>query len=413
MKYFLYLILWLPINISAQVLVEKSPPEFIKTIIFKADGNEKNQFPIVRKNESFSLQFDDLGGDEQTYYYKITHCNAGWTPSQLLKSDYLKGLDGQPIQPESNSYGTLQLYSHYRVTFPNELTRITLSGNYLLSITDSYGTEIFSRRFVIYTPKVGVSAEVKRMRDLQYFDTKQTVHFSINQKDFRLDNPKVAVKVSILQNYRWDNAINNLKPQYITGVDLSYRYDKESSFWGGNEYFNFDSKDIHTATAGVYRLERAKLVNSFLFTNQSRATSVYTYFPDINGDFLINTLNGQNASNEADYTWVHFSLEGKSSLWGKEVYVYGKFSNYELKDEYKLTYDEKDGIFKGKVLLKQGFYNYKFATKDKKSIDFNEIGGNFYQTENVYLILVYYRAPGALYDEVVGIGSASGANISM
>ena len=412
MKKLLLILLFPWAMLSQEVLVEKTPPDYIKTIIFKADGNDKNQFPIVRRNESFSLQFDDLGGNEETYYYKITHCNADWSASSLMKSEYLKGIDNQPIQSESNSYGTLQSYSHYRLTFPNELTQLTLSGNYMLSITDSYGTELFSRRFVVYTPQVSVTAEVKRARDLKYYDTQQVVQFTINQKDFRLDNPQVAVKVAVLQNYRWDTAITGLKPQYIIGNELVYRYDRETAFWAGNEYFYFDSKDIRVAASGIARFTRDRLVGSYLFTNVSRANSVYTYYPDINGDFLITTVNGANPANEADYTQVHFALEGKSTFWGKEVYVYGKFSNYELRDEYKLTYDEKDGLFKGQVLLKQGFYNYKFATKEGRTIDFNEIGGNFYQTENTYIILVYYRAPGALYDEVVGISSASGANIT-
>ena len=89
-----------------------------------------------------------------------------------------------------------------------------------------------------------------------------------------------------------------------------------------------------------------------------------------------------------------------------------KFSNYQISDEYKLAYDEATGFFRGKILLKQGFYNYKFATKNKNEVDFNEIGGNFQQTENNYLILVYYRALGSLYDEVIGVGGASAANIS-
>ena len=405
MKKLLLILLFPWAMLSQEVLVEKTPPDYIKTIIFKADGNDKNQFPIVRRNESFSLQFDDLGGNEETYYYKITHCNADWSASSLMKSEYLKGIDNQPIQPESNSYGTLQSYSHYRLTFPNELTQLTLSGNYILSITDSYGTELFSRRFVVYTPQVSVPAEVKRARDLKYYDTQQVVQFTINQKDFRLDNPQVAVKVAVLQNYRWDTAITVLKPQYIIGNELVYRYDRETAFWAGNEYFYFDSKDIRVAASGIARFTRDRLVGSYLFTNVSRANSVYTYYPDINGDFLITTVNGANPANEADYTQVHFALEGKSTFWGKEVYVYGTFSNYELRDEYKLTYDEKDGLFKGQVLLKQGFYNYKFATKEGRTIDFNEIGGNFYQTENTYIILVYYRAPGALYDEVVGVGA--------
>ena len=405
MKKLLLILLFPWAMLSQEVLVEKTPPDYIKTIIFKADDNDKNQFPIVRRNESFSLQFDDLGGNEETYYYKITHCNADWSASSLMKSEYLKGIDNQPIQPESNSYGTLQSYSHYRLTFPNELTQLTLSGNYMLSITDSYGTELFSRRFVVYTPQVNVPAEVKRARDLKYYDTQQVVQFTINQKDFRLDNPQVAVKVAVLQNYRWHTAITGLKPQYIIGNELVYRYDRETAFWAGNEYFYFDSKDIRVAASGIARFTRDHLVGSYLFTNVSRANSVYTYYPDINGDFLITTINGANPANEADYTQVHFALEGKSTFWGKEVYVYGKFSNYELLDEYKLIYDEKDGLFKGQVLLKQGFYNYKFATKEGRTIDFNEIGGNFYQTENTYIILVYYRAPGALYDEVVGVGA--------
>ena len=405
MKKLLLIFLFPWAMLSQEVLVEKTPPDYIKTIIFKADDNDKNQFPIVRRNESFSLQFDDLGGNEETYYYKITHCNADWSASSLMKSEYLKGIDNQPIQPESNSYGTLQSYSHYRLTFPNELTQLTLSGNYMLSITDSYDTELFSRRFVVYTPQVSVPAEVKRARDLKYYDTQQVVQFTINQKDFRLNNPQVAVKVAVLQNYRWDTAITGLKPQYIIGNELVYRYDRETAFWAGNEYFYFDNKDIRVAASGIARFTRDRLVGSYLFTNVSRANSVYTYYPDINGDFLITTVNGANPANEADYTQVHFALEGKSTFWGKEVYVYGKFSNYELRDEYKLIYDEKDGLFKGKVLLKQGFYNYKFATKEGRTIDFNEIGGNFYQTENTYIILVYYRAPGALYDEVVGVGA--------
>ena len=405
MKKLLLIFLFPWAMLSQEVLVEKTPPDYIKTIIFKADDNDKNQFPIVRRNESFSLQFDDLGGNEETYYYKITHCNADWSASSLMKSEYLKGIDNQPIQPESNSYGTLQSYSHYRLTFPNELTQLTLSGNYMLSITDSYDTELFSRRFVVYTPQVSVPAEVKRARDLKYYDTQQVVQFTINQKDFRLNNPQVAVKVAVLQNYRWDTTITGLKPQYIIGNELVYRYDRETAFWAGNEYFYFDSKDIRVAASGIARFTRDRLVGSYLFTNVSRANSVYTYYPDINGDFLITTVNGANPANEADYTQVHFALEGKSTFWGKEVYVYGKFSNYELRDEYKLTYDEKDGLFKGRVLLKQGFYNYKFATKEGRTIDFNEIGGNFYQTENTYIILVYYRAPGALYDEVVGVGA--------
>ena len=397
---------------NGQVLIEKNPPDFIKSIIFKVSEDDKNHFPIVRVNQSFSLQFDDLNAKEDTYYYKITHCNADWSASTLFKSEYIRGLDEQPIQPESNSYVTLQAYSHYRLTLPNDLTKITLTGNYILSITDSYGTELFSRRFVIYNPIVNVQTEVKRSRNLQFSDTDQVIQISIKERDFKLLNPKSSVKIAILQNYRWDNAITDLKPQYVMGNELIYRYDRESAFGGGNEFFNFDSKDLRGTSAGIFQINQNQLYENQLFTNISRANRIYTYNPDINGDFLVNTINGQNPSNEADYLWVHFTLEAQPSFWNKEVFVYGKFSNYELSDNYKLTYNEQTGLFHGKVLLKQGFYNYKFVTRSENKVDFNEIDGNFQQTENNYVILVYYRAIGALYDEVIGLGSANSINIS-
>lgn len=411
-KLMMSFLLSLSFGINAQVLTEKTPPDFIKTIVFKGSDSEKSQFPVVRIGQSFSLQFDDLSGDEETYYYKITHCNADWTPSSLLKSEYIKGMDEQPLRPESNSYATLQSYSYYRLNLPNDLTKITLTGNYMLSIVDRFGEELFSRRFVVYNPLVAVQAEVKRSRDLQYFDTKQSVQFTIKELDLHLQDPKSSVKVAILQNYRWDNAITTLKPQFTMGRELIYKYDLESAFDGGNEYFYFDSKDLRVASGGILRVEQNQLFEHYLFGNISRANRVYTYNPDINGDFLVNTVNGENPNTESDYVWVHFALEASSSFWAKDVYVYGKFSNYELSDAYKLTYNEANGMYQGKILLKQGFYNYKFATKNKNSVDFNEIGGNFYQTENDYMILVYYRAPGAIYDQIVGLGGANGANIS-
>nr|WP_317170244.1 hypothetical protein [Winogradskyella eckloniae] len=66
------------------------------------------------------------------------------------------------------------------------------------------------------------------------------------------------------------------------------------------------------------------------------------------------------------------------------------------------------------MLLKQGFYNYKYVLVDKESgaIDEGAISGNFWQTENNYKVLVYYRDLGARFDRLVGYGEASSTNIT-
>lgn len=398
-------------GVFAQVQEEIDPPENIKTIIFK--GPTADQFPVVQLGESMTLQFDDLTAKEQDYYYKIVHCDYDWTPSQLLKSQYLSGFDNQRIIDYENSYTTLQPYSNYRLTIPNENVSLKVSGNYVLEIYNSYGDIQFSRRFVVYRDAVTVGGVVKRSRDFNYLNEKQVVQFNINTGSFPVINPKREVKVAILQNYYWPTARYNVKPQFTIGTELVYKYDKETSFFGGNEFLNFDTKDLRSPTFAISRVEYGQVYNHYLFTNEYRFDKPYTYYPDINGDFVIRTMQGEDVSREAEYTKVHFSLPYSDIVGLDQVYVTGKFNNYALTEENKMTFNEESGKFELTLMMKQGFYNYKYVVKrDDGTIEPNLISGNFHFTENNYLILVYYRDFGDLYDSIIGIGSVDSRTIS-
>ena len=395
----------------AQVQEEVNPPENIKTIIFK--GPTEDQFPVVLLGESMTLEFDDITAKEQDYYYKIVHCNYDWTPSQLLKSQYLSGADNQRIIDYENSYTTLQPYSNYRLTIPNDNVRLKVSGNYVLEIYNSYGEIQFSRRFVVYRDAVTVGGVVKRSRDFNYLNEKQVVQFSINTNGFPVVNPKNEVKVAILQNYFWPTALYNIKPQFTIGTELVYKYDKETSFFGGNEFLNFDTKDLRSPTFAISRIEMGQVYNHYLFPSEYRFDKPYTYFPDINGDFVVRTLQGDDVSREAEYSKVHFKLPYSNLIGLDQVYVVGKFNNYALTDENRMTFNPDSGMFEVTLLMKQGFYNYKYVVeRDNGAIEPNFVSGNFHFTENNYLILVYYRDFGDLYDSIIGIGSVNSRTIS-
>ena len=405
------ILLLFPFILCSQIQFEVDPPENIRTVNFK--GPTEDQFPIVTLGETMRLEFDDVLANEQDYYYKIIHCDYDWTPSQLLKSQYLDGIDNQRILDYENSFNTLQPYSNYRLAIPNENVRPKVSGNYMLEVyNDSYELQ-FSRRFVVYSDLVRVGATVKRSRDFNYLNEKQVVQFSINQGNFQLVNPKKEVKVAIIQNYHWQTALYNIAPQYTLGGELVYKYDKETSFFGGNEFLNFDSSDLRAPTSRISRIEVNDLYEHYLFTDVYRFNREYTYFPDINGDFAIRTLQGNDNSREAEYTQVHFSLPYDEMLNLDEVYVFGKFNNYALTEDAKMLYNENNGLMEANILMKQGFYNYKFVVKTPEGlVDLNAIGGNFHFSENNYLILVYYRNFGDLYDSIIGVGSANSRNIS-
>lgn len=403
--------LFLASPLFGQIKEEINPPGHIKSIVFR--GVTEDQFPIVQLNETLSLEFDDLTATEQDYYYKLVHCDYDWTPSSLLKSQYLEGADNQRIVDYINSYNTLQPFSNYRMVLPNENVRLKVSGNYIIEIYNMFDELQFSRRFIVYNDLVKVGGVVRRSRDFEYINEKQAVHFTINPNSFPLVNPKTEVKVAILQNYSWPTMVTNIAPQFTIGSELVYRYDKETSFFGGNEYLYVDTKDLRAPSAVIARIELTDIYNQYLFTDNYRYDRPYTYYPDINGDFVIRTLQGTDNSREAEYTNVHFSLPYTPELGLNEVYVHGKFNNYALEEENRMHYNEKNGNMEAVLLLKQGFYNYNYVIKETNGrVQWNTVGGDFHFTENHYLILVYFRKFGDIYDSIIGIGSANSRTIS-
>ncbi len=394
-------------------IAETNPPEYIKTITFKGFTNE-SQLPILRLGDPMVLEFDALNGNEEDYYYVIEHYNFDWTRTPLVKSEYLRGFDNQRIREYQNSFNTYQIYSHYKLTIPNDQTRGLLkSGNYLISIYDDNNSLVFSRKFMIYEDLVNVGVTIKRSRDVKSINEKQTVDFVISTNSINFNNPLETIKTLVVQNNNLNTAISDLKPQYTLGNQLIYKYTTESSFWAGNEYLFFENKDVRAANVGVQFIDLQDIYHNYLFTNIERANRPYTYNPDINGNFLITTLDADNVSIEADYTMIHFSLLYPELTDGSDIYVYGNFNNYALNEANKMAFNPRSGHYESVFKLKQGFYNYKYVLVDADgNLDEGAISGNFYQTENNYKVLVYYRDLGARYDRLIGLGEASSVNIS-
>ncbi len=397
----------------SQVEKEIVPPYHFKTVTFTQ--NDQNAIPIFKLGDSFQFQFDDLYGNEANYFFTITHCDYDWKPSQLSKNEYINGFDDQRIQDYSNSLTTLQLYSHYRLSFPNRFTQFRVSGNYVIKILDDDKNVVFSKKFILYEELVSVPMQVRRARTLDVINQKHNIEFSIKSPIITFQSPLQNVKVMLLQNGKFDNAITNIKPQYTIGNDLIYKYDKETQFWAGNEFLFFENKDIRAANNSIALIDsKSGLYNAHLYQNQSRANAPYTFFPDINGNFIVKNIGAENNDIEADYAWVFFTLAAPNYFGKKSIYINGMFNNYAISEENKMDYNEEKGIYEKAIMIKQGFTNYQYIISDEKGkIDEeNAIDGNFHQTENNYFTLVYYRENNQRYDRVIGKGIASSVDIT-
>ncbi|TRX38735.1 DUF5103 domain-containing protein [Flavobacterium sp. ZT3R18] len=401
------------LTLTAQVETEVPPPFNIKTASFIQ--NSKNTIPIFKLGDGFDFQFDDLFGNEADYYYEITHCDYNWIPSDIPKSDYLQGFDSQKILDYANSFNTLQTYSHYNLTIPNQYTRLLLSGNYVLTILNSDKEVVLKRHFILYEDLVKVPLKIKKARTVSNLYTKHNLEFEIIGENFLFQNPTQNLKVVLLQNGKFNSALKNIPSQYVIGNTFVYKYDKETQFWAGNEFLNFDSKDIRYANNYIsYVNSDNDIYNTHLYTNEDRTNLPYTNLTDINGNFKEQIVNGQNPKIEADYSWVYFTLSAPSFMLNKNVYVGGMFNNYSTSPEYKMDYNAKTALYEKAILIKQGFVNYQYHIADNKGImdQENGIDGNFYQTVNDYSVLVYYKGNGDRYEKVIGYGTANSLQLT-
>ncbi len=79
-----------------------------------------------------------------------------------------------------------------------------------------------------------------------------------------------------------------------------------------------------------------------------------------------------------------------------------------------MIFNAATGTYEGSALLKMGVYNYAYVTLNRldhssgPSFEFTE--GNYFETENNYDILVYYRPLGGRADQLVGMYSLNTMN---
>jgi Domain of unknown function (DUF5103) len=384
----------------------------IKTISFTQNG--QNVTPVFLLGDSFQFEFDDLFGNEANYYYTFVHCNYNWSPSELSRNEYINGFDDIRIQDYLNSFNTLQTFSHYWLSLPNAQTQFKVSGNYMLKILNEDKEVVLSRKFMLYENLASVPIQVRRARNSDAYYTKQNLDFAVKSNILSFQDPNKNIKVLLMQNGQLNTALNNIKPQYTIGNDLIYKYDAETQFWAGNEFLSYETKDLRVPGNGVSFVDsKTGIYGSHLFSNFARANNIYTYFPDYNGNFLIRRLNSENLNIEADYSWIYFTLSAPAFFDKKDIYVNGMFNNYAISSDNKMEYNSQKAIYEKAIMIKQGFNNYQYVVADKDGNINNEkaIDGNFFQTENNYTVLVYYRDNVSRYDRIIGKGDANSKDI--
>jgi Domain of unknown function (DUF5103) len=372
-------------------------------------------FPVMRLNsaDQLELHFDDLDADVKAYSYTFQLYNADWTPALLSEFDYIRGFSQIRISDYRLSSVSLTKYTHYRAILPDKSCVPTRSGNYMLKVFLDGDTSklVFTRRFLVVGNSANVAAEYLQPFNPQVSRTHQKIQLIVNTRSLDISNASQQVKVWVLQNNRWDNAIHDIQPSFSSGNTIEYNSDDGFVFPGGNEWrwldlqgnFHYQSDRVQK---GIYGNTATELL---VKPDLDRSRLPYYNYRDFNGMYYIQTTESIHPLWQTDYATVDFffSTPEHSAFTDKDIYVFGALTGYALDDSTKMKFNEERGMYEASLFLKQGYYNYSFVTIDphdparKASFEFTE--GNHLETENDYSILVYYRQLGGRADELVAM----------
>lgn len=381
---------------------------------------QKPYYPIISldDNEAVTLKFDDLSNKEETYTYKIVHCNAMWESSNLSESEYLDGFYTGYISPKSTSTNTYFPYSHYELNFPNEDCRPTISGNYVILIyEDNNELPILSACFSVVEPKVALKAEVTPLTVLSYKDTYQQVDIEVDYADYNISQPTNEIKILVRQNQRLDNQVYITDANFYEHKKFRFVNNRNLLFESGNDYRSFDISSVYVLSDQVESIEYFQpYYHATLYPEVYRKPKEVYYHPDVNGRYIVNLQNSWESDSEADYFFTHFNLPAEEPFFNAEVYIIGELTGNKLSKEGLMTYNPQTKSYVKDLLLKQGGYNYLYAVVPygSKSTAVNKNGstkimetieGNAWETENEYSIYVYHRPFGSRYDKLVAFGS--------
>ena len=389
----------MPLDSHAQWFGSRS--EQINTPRIIVDGDwERTPIVDMTADETIEFSFDEMSHRYHRFTYYIQHCNAQWEPSDILESDYLDGFNDQPIDDWQNSMNTTFDYTHYRLVIPNNEVRLKISGNYRVSIRED-GREVAFFKFCMTEGKTLLSAKISGNTDIDTHDSHQQMDLTVNYGSLTVRDPAKELYTVVMQNRRTDNAVFNPTPTYDAGNRLTYEHCRQLIFTAGNEFRRFEVVNMYEYHMNV---DLISFHDPFYHATLSQDTRhhAYKYDYDHNGRYLIRYNQASDSDTEADYLFVHFNL-ASDRLTGGRLYVYGHFTGGNLTSKYEMEYNEREKAYQSTVLLKQGAYDYQYLwVPDGESAGQTKpTEGDWYETKNEYLILLYYRQRGSRYDRLV------------
>jgi hypothetical protein len=377
----------------------------VRTIQLYPGTRAEDQLPVfsMQDNEPLTLEFDLMESSSRPLSIYFYHTDRAWR-RDLMPIEYMASFQRDDLLDFSPSRATNVRYVHYTYRFPNANIRFTLSGNYIVRVTEQ-GREdeiLFERPFFVAEQTVipstafqntivagqGMPATIPRVR--------------FTPPEENTGNP-FDYSVCFIRNGQLEQARCSDNPLMGGLPALQFDLEPRTAFPAEPaEYF----LDLSALRPGG-QIEAADV---------AEATPLVTLKPDyaaFPGTPFAPLLNGQAVVSgavrdvadpdvSAEYAEVGFSFvpPDEQALSGT-LYIAGSFSAWGNDPDYRMHWVAERGRYEGSVLLKQGQYEYRYQSPDV------ELRQLFRQAppraENVYYTFVYFSDIRVNTDRLLGV----------
>lgn len=359
---------------------------------------------MLGSTDRLHIGFDELSHDYHRFTCHIEPCNPDWTPTEgLFDSDWLDGFNDQPIDLFENSINTIQLYTHYQTTIPNAQTRFKMSGNYKLHIMDEDDEEALCVAFRMTEQAVAIQMGMTTDTDRGLNGAYQQVAMAVKYNDLRVTRPDEQLQIFVMQNGREDNMQASPRPTYTTMQGLQWDHCRQLIFDAGNEYHKFEILNPANIATGLDHVAWDEPTRTWhAYPMPCMPQPNYIYDRDANGAFLLRNSDNREASRTSEYVYIHYRLKPLRRYDNAQVVIRGRWT-VENPENYVMEYNEEEQAYEAVILQKLGYYNYQLMLReaDGTTRPLPE-EGSFFQTENSYQALVYYKAPDGRNWRLVG-----------
>ncbi len=367
-----------------------------------------DSFIRLDANDFLEIEFDWMGESPAYIYFIIEHCDRNWNPSPLQKSEYLEGFDDSEIRDYEFVQARHSAYYHYRLSLPNRNVQFRKSGNYLVHLYNSSQNEpLITRRIVVYEDLVQVKPTILRGTDIQAL---QALDIKVDLKKHKVRDPKMDMAISVLQNGNWYTAQTDLRSNFFMSNELIYQRN-DVQFSAGKDYRTLDARFLRTKGRQIEEVNQYEDGFEILkYPDRPLKLQNILTDQDLNGNYFYQ--NGDEPRSrlrihELQYVDISLALENFLPGTNQEIYVVGGFTNWQCLPQYQLKYLDTDELWEAYFPLKQGLYDYSYAIRNNRTgeVNYYDVDGNWYETQNLYQIIVYQKTwEASSYDRVIGVG---------